>query len=173
MSGTNIVFPESLGCPLRASYAGEAEPRFSMIDVVDGPPRFRLLGSDERRLWTVSFAWSWDQVQIFEGFVAADLNMGLEWFMMNHLTGQGMTAHYCHLVGDYVIQAIPNSVTHFDVTFQVEAFLRPQDVPPPFVFDNDYDGGVAGGVVPVDIIDSQEADQPPPPDRIDSLVPGA
>lgn len=173
MSETTIYWPEAaLGCPLRNTYAGQADARFAVSEVVDGPPRFRLLSSDERRQWNVSFVWTWEQVQVFEGFVAADLNMGLGWFRMNHLTGQGMVEHFCHLIGDYSIRAAGDSATHFEVAFQVEAFRNWHGVPPDFVFDAGYDGGLASAAPPVDVVDGREASDPPPPDRIDALVPG-
>lgn len=174
MRETSIFWPEdTLGCPLRASYAGQADDQFSVAEVVDGPPRFRLATSDERRTWTVGFLWSWQQVQIFEGFVASDLNMGLLWFRMDQLTGDGMSEHFCHLIGDYVVRRANGSATHFDVTFAVEAFLNAHPVPPPFEWGDDIDAGEIDGDIPTDVIDARTAEDPRPPDRIDALVPGA
>lgn len=173
MSETNILWPESLGCPLRRAYVGEANTRFMTTEVADGPPRFRLIDTDERRAWSVAFAWTWEQLQVFEGFVASDLSMGLNWFRMNQLTGQGMTEHFCHLVGDYGIRSLSGSATHYEVEFQVEAFRNWYEVPPVFVMDNPFDAGVVTGPLPVDIIDGREASDPRPPNRVDALVPGA
>lgn len=168
---TSIYWPEALGCPLRSGYSGQAEDPFQVVEVVDGPPRMRLLTNEPRRLWTVGYLWTWQQLQVFEAFVASDLNMGLSWFRMDQLTGSGMTPHFCHLIGDYTIRA-SEADKRFEVSFDVEAYLNDNPIPPPFEFDATYDGGVVGTDDPADIIDARAADDPPPGDRIDSLVPG-
>lgn len=174
MSETSIYWPEgALGCPLRSGYAGDADAKFTVTEVADGPPRYRLLGSDARRMWNVSFVWTWTQMQVFEAFVASDLNMGLGWFRMNHLTGLGMVEHFCHLIGDYSIRAAGDSATHFEVAFQVEAFRNWHGVPPAFVFGPTIDGRSPADPRPTDIVDGREASDPRPPDRFDALVPGA
>lgn len=173
MSGTLGDWPEPLGCPLRASYAGQGDPQYATTEVADGPARHRLITTDERRRWSVEFVWTWEQVQIFEGWVAADLNMGLAWFRMNHLTGGGMTEHFCHFVGDYTIRAAEDSPDYFACAFEVEAFTRwPVEIPP-LEFLDPYDAGLVTDPLPADIVNAREANDPRPPDRIDALVPGA
>ena len=173
MSGTLGDWPAGLGCPLRSSYAGQADPQITTVEVADGPPRHRLITTDERRRWSVEFIWTWEQVQIFEGWVASDLNMGLLWFRMDQLTGAGMTEHFCHFVGDYRIQAAGDSPSYFACTFDVEAYTRwPEDLPI-LEFLPTYDAGVVSGALPTDIVDARNAADPRPPDRIDALVPGA
>lgn len=174
MRETDIYFPAAtLGCPLAGAYSGEANARFTVTEVIDGPPRLRLATSDERRTFNVTFLWTWEQVQIFESFVAADLHMGLHWFRMDQLTGAGMAEHFCHLLGDYSIRSATGSATHYEVAFQVEAFLNAYPVPPAFVMDDPVDAGDVADGPPPDSIDAREAEDPRPPDRIDALVPGA
>lgn len=170
---TSIYWPDSLGCPLRQSYVGQADPLFATTEVADGPPRFRLLASDERRMWSLTFTWTADQVATFEGWVALDLDMGLSWFRMDQLTGSGMVEHFCHLVGDYSIRATQGTATHFDVTFDVEAYLNAHALPPPFEFDGSLDAREVSDTPPADVVDARAADEARPGDRTDALVPGA
>jgi hypothetical protein len=173
MSGSLGTWPAALGCPLRAAYAGQADAAFSTVEVADGPPRHRLITDMDRRRWTVEFAWTDTQVQVFESWVAADLGMGLSWFRMPQLTGAGMTEHFCHLVGDYTIERLSDSVTHWRCAFEVEAIATWPGTIPPIEFLADYDARRAPDALPTDIVDAMSAASTPPADRIDALVPGA
>lgn len=173
MSGTLPIWPTSLGCPLRASYAGQADAEFSTTEVADGPPRHRLLTSDARRRWSLEFLFDAAQMATFEAWVASDLNLGLSWFVMPQLTGFGMTDHYCHFVGDYQIAGESDSATHLRVAFEVEAYTRWPDAPAPLEFLATFDARRVTEPLPTDIVDARSVAETQPGDVIDSLVPGA
>lgn len=167
----SIIWPSSLGAPLRASYRGEAKIRFSAVEVEDGPQRFRLQDSDDSRIVGVSFLWTQAQLKIFEEFVHITLDQGKEWFVMEHLTGLGMVQMICHLQGDRTVTPHRDLFDRDEVAFTVEAYLSGFEVPTPFELTDIVDGGTAGEPPYESILDARFTLDTEPTDVINALSP--
>jgi hypothetical protein len=172
---TNTLWPEDeLGCPLRVDYNIAPDEQFARTEVADGPPRYRRMKLNERRLIRMSFAWTVDQLDLFERFVDSTLEAGMRWFMMDQMTGRGMQPMYCHLMPDpWEITPNRDRLDRWQVAITVEAFHSPQSLPPPGITGVPYDGGAMPSPAdPANTLDAGAVSGPRPTDINDSLTPG-
>lgn len=172
---TSIPWPEDkLGCPLRATYGGRVEPRFARSEVADGPARFRRIRTEERRTLTLTFAWSLQQLQLWESFHDSTLAGGVRWFQMNHLTGGGLVPMYCHMLEGWTFAPLEDAHGYVQVEFEVEAYHGPTSRPPAGIASPPLSGGQALQPAPAaDRINGRLITEGRPGDVINARGPGA
>ena len=168
---STIDWPEStLGCPLRASYRTQIDPRFVALPVEDGPPRLRLVTNDDRQVLNLSFLFNSQQLAEYENFYHNTLNAGTKWFNLRVLTGLGMLPHLCHFLDERRIIPDPNNTNLFRVEFDVEAYAGGFTIPPPFVADDPVTGN-SPATPPTNVFDARAVTDVRPTDIINALAP--
>jgi hypothetical protein len=167
---SSIDWPDALGCAQRASYRGSPQLSFATIEVQDGPPRFRLSSSEEKRIYTMTFTFTTQQLALFEFFYHDTLDSGGEWFNMPVLTGLGMIPYLCHFSGERTVTPHPDLIDRFNVSFDVEAYSTGYTPPPPFAPDDPMEAGTPSAPS-FDVYDARSVMDTRPTDIVNSLTP--
>ena len=167
----SLEWPAELGCPLRQGYRVAPNLRFDTLEMEDGPPRYRLINTEETRVISMTFLFTAQQLDVFERFYHVDLDAGSQWFIMKQLTGLGMVDMVCHFIGDRVVRAARDLFGRFEVTFDLDAFATDYEIPPPFVMSDPVDGGTALEPPYQSVYDARTASDATPTDRINALSP--
>jgi hypothetical protein len=146
-----MLWPEDvLGCPLRSGYRIEADPMFKRTEVEDGPPRYRRVRHRQRKVATLIFLWTADQLRQFEAWHHDKLLDGVRHFYMRQLEAGAWEFMRCHMLEGYAVQPVRENMGRYEVSFTVEAFAA------------------------ANVIDAGEALFPSPPaDRLDGNVASA
>ena len=166
-----IDWPAELGCAQRAGYGGAPVPMFTTLDVEDGPPRYRLVSSEQKRDYAMTFFFTEAQLAAYEEFVFTTLEGGTLWFNMDVLTGLGMVSHLVHLTGNRTVRPHPELLGKYIVELSFEAYSTGTPIPPPFAPDPDPVDAQVPATPSTDIYDGRAVTDTRPTDFINALTP--
>lgn len=166
-----IDWPEELGCAQRAGYGATPVPMFTTLEVEDGPARYRLVSSEEKRDYVMGFLFTEAQLTIYEDFVFTTLEGGTLWFNMPVLTGLGLVPHIVHIVGNRTVTPHAELLGMYVVELSLEAYSTGTPVPPPFEPNPDPVDAKTPDDPSTDIYDADDITDPRPTDFINALTP--